>query len=310
MMRRYGCSASTAASTAATVAMLGLVAGHAAEVDFEGGTERTEKAETAERARAGFADPPLLRRLVGVHHHLHGAHRHDQLAIRPNLEHLPGTPAREPHSIAHLHGVRPLRRLRPLRLLRPLELLPLLPDPLLHQAPRLAGRVVGRAPSGAECVLDPLARVEQVGARLLAAGALRLLLAALELRLTRGLRLLLRREPGAERVELDLALGERRPRQGQLALPLLDRREQGVETPLGVGHPGLGVGQDRLRDAQTARDRQPVRAAGHALQETIGRRERRRVELERGVHHARRVAGHVLERAQVRGGERERAARR
>ena len=60
-------------------------------------------------------------------------------------------------------------------------------------------------------------------------------------------------------------------------------------------------------DAEPPRDGQAVGAAGHALQEAVGRRERRGVELERGVHHARRVARQVLERAQVRGRERERA---
>ena len=210
--------------------------------------------------------------LVRVHDHLHRADGHDQLPVGPDLEHLAGD--RRPRAARD----RPRPRCPPpapsVPLSRPVPRAPapaLLPDALLDQPPRLARRVVGSGAGGAERLLHPLACLEQVRAGLLPAYPLGVLLAALELRLARGLRLLLDRETRAEHVDLDLALGERGPRGGQLALPLLHRGEQCVEAAFRVRHARLGVGHDVGRHTQPARDGEAVGAARHALEETVGR---------------------------------------
>src|SRR5439155_14710769 len=149
-----------------------------------------------------------------------------ELPVGTNLQHLPRAAAREPYPISDLQPAVPVRPLRPLRLLRPLQRAPLLPNPLFHHPARLARcRIVRGAPGGAQGVLDALAGFEQVGACLLAAGALRVPLAPLEVGLASRLRLLLDREPRAEGIELDRALAERGLRGRQLALALLDRPE-------------------------------------------------------------------------------------
>ena len=116
-----------------------------------------------------------------------------------------------------------------------------------------AGRVVGRAARGAERLLDPLARLEQVGARLLPARALGVLLPPLSSasRAAWASCWAASRAPSAS--ISTVALGERGPRGGQLALPLLDRGEQRVEAPLRVRHPRLGVGQRSSGDTPSRR---------------------------------------------------------
>ena len=165
-------------------------------------------------------------------------------------------------------------------------------DALLHHPSRLAGRgvVAGRA-RGTERVLHQPPRVHQVLLRLPAPGPVGVLLQALELGLARLLALVLRPR-GARRATpaRSRAASMLRLRLPHLSAPLLDRREQRVEVALRVRHPRLGVGQHLGLDAEPPGDREAVGAAGHALHEAVRRRERRGVELERRVHHARRVA--------------------
>ena len=192
--------------------------------------------------------------------------------------------------------------------LRPLQLLALLADGVLHHAARLPGRRLG--PRRAEGLLHELARLEQVRPRLLPTRTLGVLLAAAEIRLPRRLRLLLHAEPRGQGVLLDRPLGHRRLRGRELALPFLHGGQQQIQAALGVRDSGLGVGQDLGGDAEASSDGEAVGSSGDALEEPVGRRQRRGVELERGVHHARGVARHVLERAEMRGGQRERPSRR
>ena len=62
--------------------------------------------------------------------------------------------------------------------------------------------------------------------------------------------------------------------------------------------------QDRLRQAEARGDRQRVAASRHADEDAVGRRQRHRVELDRGVVDAGRVVGEELELAVVRRRER------
>ena len=78
-----------------------------------------------------------------------------------------------------------------------------------------------------------------------------------------------RRAPSASRLDLPL-LAARACVVPQLALPLLHRREQRVEVPLGVRDPRLGVGQDLARRRRAAA-RWRGRRSGRALLSGSGR---------------------------------------
>ena len=167
----------------------------------------------------------------------------------------------------------------------------LLADALLYQSPRLPGRgLVPRMARGTESLLHSLPRIHEVGAGLLPPRAIRVLLPSFELRLAGGLPFVLDPEPGLERVEIHGPLLEPRLDALQLSPPLLDRGEQGVEVALRGRHPRLRVGEDIGRDAESPRNGEPVRAAGYAFDETVCRRQRSGVELERRIHHATRLA--------------------
>ena len=139
-------------------------------------------------------------------------------------------------------------------------------------------------------------------------GAIRVLLPSFELRLAGGLPFVLDPEPGLERVEIHGPLLEPRLDALQISPPLLDRGEQGVEVALRGRHPCLRVGDDIGRDAESPRNGEPVRAAGYAFDETVCRRQRSGVELERRIHHATLLRGEALERPEMRSGQGERRA--
>ena len=149
----------------------------------------------------------------------------------------------------------------------------LLPDALLHQPPRLAGRrVVGRAARARRAPPRPAAAPPAGSARACSpARALGVLLPPLELRLARGLALCLDREPRrrARRARPSRSASAACAA-AQLALALLDRREQRVEAALRVRHPRLGVGQDR-RAIRRAGARWRGRRSGPAHPSGTGR---------------------------------------
>ncbi len=88
-----------------------------------------------------------------------------------------------------------------------------------------------------------------------------------------------------------------------VALPPLDGGEQRIEAPLRVRHLSFGLGEHGFANPQPAGDRDAVGPARNPLDQPVGRAQRRRVELQRGVHDPRRGGGEPLERAQVRGRE-------
>ena len=120
-----------------------------------------------------------------------------------------------------------------------------------------------------------------------------------------------RRAPRLERGQARALLFRRRIEllraQLELARPRFDRGEQGVERPRRIGEGVLGFRQHLGAHAQPPRDGQPVGATRHALQQAVRRRQRLRVELERGVHDPHGLRRQLLQRTQVRGRQRHRA---
>ena len=148
---------------------LGLVAGHAAEVDLERGVGRGERRATATTVRRGSGTVAV--RVAGRRrtHHLHRAHAPRPASRRPGSR----APRRVPPVAIRTRDPTPTA-VRAAAVSPPAPSSPpalaLLADPLLDQPPRLARRgLVRRGARGAERLLDPLPGLEQKGPRLLPA---------------------------------------------------------------------------------------------------------------------------------------------
>src|SRR5690242_13580644 len=149
-----------------------------------------------------------------------------------------------------------------------------------------------------------------MGSRLLPSFSLRLLLSAFEYRFARRLRLVLQAETSAKGIELDRTLLESCLQLAELALALLHSRQQSVQPALAGRHARLGLGENCGIDSQPTGDGKAVGSARHSLKQPVRWGERGRIELERCVHHPRRLRRQLLEGAEVGGGQRERPTAR
>ena len=83
----------------------------------------------------------------------------------------------------------------------------------------------------------------------------------------------------------------------RLAFGRLDRRQGRLERPLGLGQSRAGVVDDLLRQAEPLGDRERLAPAGQADRQSVRRRQRLEVELDRGVACARVVWAYALSSA-------------
>ena len=84
-----------------------------------------------------------------------------------------------------------------------------------------------------------------------------------------------------------------------------DRGEQTVELALRLGHQRFGRREHCRVHPKTACDGESVGTTRNTLRETVCRRQRRSIEVERAIHHARHSGGKGLERTEMRRRERQ-----